>query len=77
MWLRRAPGAELAGPHGGPAAFGVVTGARVATRTGGEDGRFAGCEGGFWGVEDELEPRCGGRHLRHTGNYFRRGLLID
>ena len=67
MWVCRIPRAELTGTRSGPAAFCIISGAGVATRTGGEDGGFTGRESEFGYVEDELETRGVGTHLCHPG----------
>ncbi len=68
--IRRVPGPELPGAVGGPAALGVVSGARVAACAGGEDGGFAGGEGGGGDVEDEFEAGEGGHCFGGKGWRF-------
>src|SRR5271155_5481715 len=54
------------GTYDGPAAFGVVPGARVAACISSEDGGLAGFESGWGNVEDKLEARCSGNNSCHS-----------
>jgi hypothetical protein len=59
----RRAGPELARAERRVADLGVVAGAGIAPRSGGEDGGFAGFEGGGGDVEGEFVAGEGGGHF--------------
>lgn len=69
MRVRFVSGPKLTRPHSGPAAFGVIARARVATRARRKDGGLARCESGWGHEEDQLEARCGRTHSSHWGGH--------
>jgi hypothetical protein len=80
MRIRCISRAELTCTHGGPAAFRVVSRARVAACTSSEDGSLAGYKSGRGHEEDKLEARGSRNHGCHcesqaSVNHHRQRLM--